>query len=526
MSDATLPSSHKVLSRKYRPKCFREIAGQDLFVQLISKALMHQKVGHSFLFTGERGVGKTTSARVLAMALNCFSPQKGEFFEPCGTCVSCQNFLTDKHLDIIEIDAASHTGVDDVRQLIESSQYQPMMGAYKVFIIDEVHMLSKSAFNALLKTLEEPPAHVKFIFATTEVKKIPLTILSRCLRFDLRRIPLEVIEHHLEMVCKAEKVTAEKEALHLIANVSEGSLRDALSVLEQVFLLTVGLQEKVVERSLVENILGVVNPVLFQSFFKALAQQKTKEALLATEEFYKEGGDALMLLEKLGDYVYALLYLSIDKQAPLKHFLKSEKRFLQEIYGSFSLSQLGSLWQAILKGREEILSATLPERALDVLIIRLIHGLELPASQSLKSPAGKLPPPPPSAQTTEQVPPSLFNTFDDVLIALGDKRHALLRAQLLAEADVQDFKPGHVSLLLKKNAPQRIAQDLEAFLREETKKPWVVSVGDVPPTATFLEKEQALEEALKNEVLRQPALQKLKSFFPEAEIRSIDTKRR
>ena len=238
MPDSTESSvSYQVLARKYRPKKFSEIVGQDVFVRLITSALKQKKIGHSFLFTGTRGVGKTTSARILAMTLNCLDPEEGDFFEPCGTCVSCENFLKDKHLDILEIDAASHTGVDDVRQLLDSCQYRPMMGKCRVFIIDEVHMLSKSAFNALLKTLEEPPAHVKFIFATTEVHKIPATILSRCLRFDLRRIELSVLAGHLGEICTRENIMASQEALRMIANVAEGSLRDALSILEQAKML-------------------------------------------------------------------------------------------------------------------------------------------------------------------------------------------------------------------------------------------------------------------------------------------------
>ena len=326
---------YKVLSRKYRPGRFQDIVGQELFVKLISRALLTDKVGHSFLLTGMRGVGKTTSARVLSMALNCSTPLKGDFFEPCGQCVSCQNFLNDKHLDIIEIDAASHTGVDDVRQILESSHYQPMMGKYKIFIIDEVHMLSKSAFNALLKTLEDPPEKVKFIFATTEVKKIPLTILSRCLRFDLKCISTQKMTHHLGEVCTQEGLRAEKDALFLIAQVATGSLRDALSILEQTLILSSAAPTPHLKVSLVREVLGIVSPATFQNFFQALLKKDVQEALLKTHDFYLQGGDPLMFFDKFGQYLHALLCLKVHAESCLANFLEEEKIFSKKFCHTF-----------------------------------------------------------------------------------------------------------------------------------------------------------------------------------------------
>lgn len=307
--DVSIHSAYRVSARRYRPKTFGELYGQEALVQTLSNGIETARLPHAFIFTGIRGVGKTTTARILARSLNCVGVDgKGqETITPCGVCDHCKAIDEDRHLDVIEMDAASRTGVDDVREVIEAARYKAVSARYKIYIIDEVHMLSKSAFNALLKTLEEPPAHVKFIFATTEIKKVPQTVLSRCMRFDLKRIDTEKLMSLFQSVCEKENVTINQQALALIARTADGSARDGLSILDQAITISQG---KITLAS-VQEMLGVVDKTLLLEVYKDLAQGNAPTSLQKFESMYEKGGDALSFLKDLLDLTHWLTVLKV-----------------------------------------------------------------------------------------------------------------------------------------------------------------------------------------------------------------------
>ena len=355
-----------VLSRKYRPKDLNDLIGQEVLAKSLRSCLDSKKVPHAFLFHGIRGVGKTTTARILARCLSCIgSDGKTDITSsPCGVCRSCVALDKDQHLDIMEFDAASRTGVDDVREIIDATQYSPVLGRYKIFIIDEVHMLSKSAFNALLKTLEEPPAHVKFIFATTEVQKIPETILSRCMTFQLHPVSTEALSSHLVSIAQKEGFNLEKNAADLISEESEGSVRDALSILEQAIMLSA--ETKQVTLDIVLSMLGGATSDEVTSLLTLILNAKTKEALSKSEELFAKGTDPFVLFKNLQNALY--------------------KSITDKVNGSpaeYSLSNLLYLWQIFLKQTENMKNAAYPKYVLNATIVILSHTASFPNIEQL-----------------------------------------------------------------------------------------------------------------------------------------------
>lgn len=366
-----------VLARKYRPTTLSQVVGQDFLVETLKRGIEGGRLGHAFILTGIRGTGKTTTARLIARSLNC---EVGPTSEPCGVCSSCITLSEDRSLDVIEIDAASRTSVDDVREIIEASHYKTATSRYKIYIIDEVHMLSKSAFNALLKTLEEPPMHVKFIFATTEIHKVPATILSRCVRFDLKRIDVPVLQNYFKKICAQEQVTFEEDAISLIVRTAEGSVRDGLSLLDQA--MTYG--EGHLTAPNIRKMLGTADPGALLDLFHKLLEGKCAESLESLRCFYREGVDASKLLEDLLDLTHHVQCLKINPQwdekrtfSPLYH----EK--IQDLAKSLSIPTLTRMWQLLIKGLDELKKVPIPQRALDVLIIRLTHIAPLPSLEDL-----------------------------------------------------------------------------------------------------------------------------------------------
>ena len=373
-------TSYRVLARKYRPQRFCEVVGQDIFIKLLKNAIVQRRIASGFLLTGIRGIGKTSIARLMAKAFNC--KQLSSEAEPCNACESCIAILEDRHLDVVEIDAASHTGVDDIRQLIESSHYKAMMGGIKVYIIDEVHMLSKNAFNALLKTLEEPPSHVKFILATTEIHKVPLTIVSRCLQFRLRPLDVSELSNYLQLICTQEQVDCEESALELLAKYSNGSVRDALSLLEQAILLSYS-QNNQVSQKLISNMLGATSSHHLLVLLQKILKKSSQEALELIQEIHRQGVSPLFVLEEIGEILYHLSIKALHSSYRLPFESEIRDNKLEEIYKDISFAHFSRLWQMVQKGRQEILETSFPLIAIEMLVMRMCYMGNLPMPEQL-----------------------------------------------------------------------------------------------------------------------------------------------
>ena len=380
MSDPA--NAYRVLARKYRPQTFAELIGQEAVVRTLANAIATGRIAHAFILTGVRGVGKTTTARIIARALNCVGPDGtgGPTAAPCGECIHCRSIAEDRHVDVIEMDAASRTGVDDIRELTDGVRYRPVSARYKIYIIDEVHMLSKNAFNALLKTLEEPPPAVIFVFATTEIHKVPVTVLSRCQRFSLRRVPAEMLAEHYRRVADAEAVEAEPEALALIARAADGSVRDGLSLLDQAIALSGGR----VAEAAVRDMLGVADRGLVFDLLETVLRGEAAAALAQFDRLYQEGADPLLVLQDLLDLAHFLTRLKLAPEAgagdPIAEGDRERARPLAE---KLTMSALARVWQMLLKGLGEVQEAPSPIQAAEMVLVRLAYVADLPSPAEL-----------------------------------------------------------------------------------------------------------------------------------------------
>lgn len=375
-------TGYRVLARKYRPTKLSQVIGQDFLVATLKRGLEGGRLGHAFILTGIRGTGKTTTARIIARALNCHA---GPTPEPCGTCSSCTAIAQERSMDVIEIDAASRTSVDDIREIIEAARYRPVSSTYKIYIIDEVHMLSKSAFNALLKTIEEPPAHVKFIFATTEIHKVPATILSRCVRFDLKRIESPTLAAYFKTLCAQENVGFDEDAIALIAKAAEGSARDGLSLLDQA--MTYGTSADGAPHVSAKNVrqmLGLSEQGAVLNLFHTIIEGHILQSLEKLRYFYQEGADPARIVEDLLDLTHWLQCLKINPELAQDITLSPEKREKGlELAQALSIPTLTRLWQMLLKGLDEVRRAPSPQKALEVIVIRITHMTPLPSLHEL-----------------------------------------------------------------------------------------------------------------------------------------------
>ncbi|MEQ8284542.1 DNA polymerase III subunit gamma/tau [Thalassospira sp.] len=374
---ATPKSEYQVLARKYRPKTFDELIGHGPMVKTLSNALESGRLAHAFVLTGVRGIGKTTTARIIARALNCIGAdgKGGATIDPCGVCEHCRAIAEDRHVDVLEMDAASRTGVDDIRELIEGVRYRPTSARYKIYIIDEVHMLSKSAFNALLKTLEEPPEHVKFIFATTEIRKIPITVLSRCQRFDLRRVQTEELNAHYTRIAGLEKAEIEEEAVTLISRAADGSVRDGMSLLDQAISHGAG---KVTTQQ-VRDMLGLSDRSRIFDLFDFTMKGEINEALELLSAQYALGGDPAVMLQDMLDLTHWLTRVKLSPDAANDPSVSQiERERGKEIAAKLAMPQLTRSWQMLLKGLEETRIAPSPIQAAEMILIRLAYAAEMP----------------------------------------------------------------------------------------------------------------------------------------------------
>ena len=452
-------------------------------IRTITSAIDRNRIAHAFLLTGIRGVGKTTTARIIAKALNCIGKdgQGGPTAEPCGECEHCTGIAEDRHMDVIEMDAASHTGVGDIRELIETVHYMPASARYKVYIIDEVHMLSNSAFNALLKTLEEPPPHVKFIFATTETRKIPVTILSRCQRFDLRRVEAHTLAEHLATICKQENAQADPEALALIAGAAEGSVRDALSLLDQAMAHS----ESSITANDIHEMLGLADHGAIYELLEHIFAGKTAEALDALNHLYAAGADPLLLLQDMLEAVHFITRLkvvpSLKDDPSLPEVLRSQGHALAE---KLSMPAVSRAWQMLLKGVEEAKNAPLPLTAVEMTLIRLAYAADLPTPDAiirqLKEKPANAPAsspsstPSPSTSATPRHPvtttatahalqaepfaapqelETTLHSFEEVVALFEEHKEILLCSTLRQYARVVSFADGRIELENAKELP-------------------------------------------------------------------------
>jgi DNA polymerase-3 subunit gamma/tau len=524
-------SPYRVLARKYRPQTFAELIGQDAMVTTLGNAIARGRIAHAFLLTGVRGVGKTSTARLVAKALNCIGPdgQGGPTIDPCGVCEPCRAIAEGRHIDVIEMDAASHTGVDDVREIIEAVRYAAVSARYKIYIIDEVHMLSKSAFNALLKTLEEPPAHVKFLFATTEVNKVPVTVLSRCQRFDLRRIPAEKLAEHFSNVARAEGVEVEEEALQAIARAAEGSARDGLSILDQAIAHSSGdFGEAKVTAEQVRDMLGQADRGRIRRLLDTLLTGDVTATLGQLDEVHSLGIEPGSLFRGLMESVHSVTRSKAGASADLLQSAE-EREHSAELAARLSWGNLHRLWQLLLKSLEDVRIAPDPHEAATMALLRLIHAAEMPDPSALAAllaggGAATAPTSAPAAKPPAQPKASLPLDFPALVDAVESQGKQLLGVQLRDHVGLVSFVPGEMVLKPLKPLGADFSRELAAAAKQATGQNWQVRLTDEGGSPSLQQQEAMAEERMRAAVLEEPNVRALLDEFPDASLESIERK--
>lgn len=541
---------YRVLARKYRPQKFTQLIGQSAMVQTLGNAIKRDRLAHAFLMTGVRGVGKTSTARLIAKALNCIGPdgEGGPTIDPCGLCEPCTAIAEGRHIDVIEMDAASNTGVDDVREIIEAVRYASVTARFKIYIVDEVHMLSKNAFNALLKTLEEPPAHVKFLFATTEVEKVPITVLSRCQRFDLKRIQQDMLAEHFTDICGKENVEAEAEALAMIARAADGSVRDGLSVLDQAIAhadMKAEGEVPVITALAVRDMLGLSDRAAVQTLLEHVLAGEDSAMLELLDRQHALGVEPLAQLRSLMDMVHNVTLAKIQATSGKAPALpNSDHDMLQELAGKISHGNLHRLWQMLLKGHEETAAAPDPREALDMAMLRLVYAASLPDPQKLarrieeggaqSAPTQNAAPHDNAASNghAEKVAISAVEPIQDATPTIAQLVAALERAGDLRLSQIMhdyvrviSLADGALDYTLSRPVGEDYASALRDALRRATERNWQISEQPVgAPNAIPSLKEQA-DTALqkqREEMLETPLVKAFTEVFPGAEIQDDD----
>ena len=522
---STAASPYRVLARKYRPQTFSELIGQDAMVKTLANAIERGRIAHAFLLTGVRGVGKTSTARLIAKALNCIGPdgQGGPTISPCNVCEPCRAISEGRHIDVIEMDAASHTGIDDIREIIDAVRYASVSARYKIYIIDEVHMLSKSAFNALLKTLEEPPEHVKFLFATTEVNKVPVTVLSRCQRFDLRRIPAEKLAAHFADVSKAEGVEVEEEALGMIARAAEGSARDGLSILDQAIAHGAGS----VTAEQVRDMLGLADRGRIRRLLQLVLSGDANAALAELDETHELGIDPAQLLRGLMESLHSATRAKAGASADALQSAE-ERESAADMAAALSWGAIHRLWQMLLKGLQDVVIAPDPREAAEMALLRLIHAADMPDPASLmaklsgegaaavtsSAPASK-----PSGPTA-RVPADFVGLIKAV--ELSGKR--ILAQQLHDQVGLVRYAPPELVLKPARPLGADWSRDLALALKSATGTSWQVSLSDEAGEPSLLDQEKIAEERVRADVLADPNVHAVMDAFPGSELESFSIK--
>ncbi|MBQ2883722.1 MAG: DNA polymerase III subunit gamma/tau [Alphaproteobacteria bacterium] len=530
MAEENLNNQYVVLARKYRPQNFEDLLGQDALVQTLTNAIQNNRLHHAYILTGIRGVGKTTTARLIARALNCIGEdgKGGPTIHPCGVCDNCKAIASGRHMDVMELDAASHTGVDDVRELLDSARYAPTNGRYKIYIIDEVHMLSKGAFNALLKTLEEPPAHVKFIFATTEIRKVPVTILSRCQRFDLQRLSIETLTHLFDKILKNENIPAEEETLQIIAKAADGSARDGLSLLDQAIVLSNGA----INTETVKKMLGLADRGQTLSLFENLIKGNMEDVLSAISEQYTNGATPMIILQDLINITHDMAKIKIVPQLlNSTSFSEIEKNTFSELSGKCSLAILSKIWQMLIKGITEINLAPSSVEALEMILLRVAYSASMPTPYEILTDVKKNSSLVMNSQqnvaenekknSVENTPLYVFNTIDELLKYLEQSKKALLEYSIKNDVTIHEFTNGRISMSISTNIHQDFIIGLQKLLNELTNKKWEIDIvkGDV--TETIADKEKSIVEASRKNVTEYPLVKKILEEFKGAKLEIV-----
>ncbi|MCF8467366.1 MAG: DNA polymerase III subunit gamma/tau [Sneathiella sp.] len=580
MSTDQTSTPYRVLARKYRPSTFDELIGHEAMVRTLSNALEAGRLAHAFILTGTRGIGKTTTARIIARGLNCTGPDGtgGPTISPCGVCPNCVAIAEDRHQDVLEMDAASHTGVDDIRELIDGVRYLPTSARFKIYIIDEVHMLSKNAFNALLKTLEEPPEHVKFIFATTEIRKIPVTVLSRCQRFDLKRVDGDTLAAYFATIAEKEKAEIEPDALALIARAAEGSVRDGLSLLDQAIAHGDGK----VSAIQVRDMLGLADRTRILDLLGLLMEGDIQVALALLRAQYDSGADPVVIIQDLLELTHWLTSLKVTPEAANNIAMAGgEVTRGQEMAAKLSMPVLARTWQMLLKGLDEVRHAPMPLAAAEMVLVRLAYVSDLPtpndlarklaetitdtqapqgevrrprtgtgprttamASSSAAGPAVALSSPPMSQSEVESrahlslvarndtlpepitSPPPVAKpqpqSLEDVVNLLTDRQDIKLKGEVLNFIRPVTFEQGLIEFSPTAGASADLATRLGQRLREITDEQWVVRASaHAEGASTVAEKRQSDKAAEISAMESHPMVQSIKFLFPDATIREV-----
>jgi DNA polymerase-3 subunit gamma/tau len=517
--------AYRVLARKYRPQSFAELIGQDAMVKTLANAIDRGRIAHAFLLTGVRGVGKTSTARLIAKALNCIGPDGlgGPTIHPCNVCEPCRAISEGRHIDVIEMDAASHTGIDDVREIIDAVRYASVSARFKIYIIDEVHMLSKSAFNALLKTLEEPPEHVKFLFATTEVNKVPVTVLSRCQRFDLRRISAEKLAAHFAEVARSEGVEVETEALGMIARAAEGSARDGLSILDQAIAHGAGA----VSAEQVRDMLGLADRGRIRRLLQLVLEGDASAALGELDAAHELGIDPTQLLRGLMENLHGATRVKAGANADALQSAE-EREFAAEMAHRLSWGTIHRLWQMLLKGLGDVEIAPDPREAAEMALLRLIHAADMPDPAMLLA---RL-----HGEGAVSIGSSAINgkgsgevahlpaDFRGLVNAVERSGKHLLAQQLHDQVSLVRYEPPE--LVLKPTRPLGTdwSRDLALALKSATGASWQVCLSDESGQPSLLDQEKIAEERVRADVLADANVRAVKDAFPGAELESHSTR--
>jgi DNA polymerase-3 subunit gamma/tau len=548
---------YRVLARKYRPQDFTGLIGQEALVRTLKNAFASGRIAHAFMLTGVRGVGKTTTARIIARALNCVGPdgkRTTPTIDPCGVCEPCRAIAESRFVDVQEMDAASRTGIDDIREIIEGTRYAPAAARYKVYIIDEVHMLSKQAFNGLLKTLEEPPPHVKFIFATTEIRKVPVTVLSRCQRFDLRRIETEVLSAHLAHIAAQEHIAIEAAALSLIARAAEGSVRDGLSLLDQAIAHDAGETGAITAES-VRAMLGLADRGRVLDLFEKLMGGEIPLALAEFKSLYDNGADPLVVMQDLLETTHFLTRVKVAPGA--EGFFdggSGEAARAITMAGKLNVPALTRAWQMLLKGLIEVRDASNPYPAAEMALVRLGYAADLPPTERLvrslrDSDSGSPTPAPaprggssggaPRAQSAalqseepkprrEDLPaPAPFaprleiRNLEEIVALAKDRNARLLATQLETNVHLVSLERGRIQFRPNAQAPASLATDLAQRLRDWTGERWIVTLASEGGSPTIAEQRLMAERARKDAVSQEPFVRAVLDAFPGAEIVAV-----
>ena len=503
--------NYTVLARKYRSQDFESLIGQDVLVKTLTNAINSGRIAHAYIFTGIRGTGKTSTARIFAKALNCLSFDKATP-KPCGNCENCRSISNGQHIDVLEIDAASHTGVENIRDILDTVQYKPTNARYKVYIIDEVHMLSTSAFNALLKTLEEPPEHVIFILATTEIKKVPVTILSRCQRFDLERVSIDVLKNHFLKISNLEKIYLTDSAAELLAYASDGSVRDGLSMLDQAIAQTSGhVDDKSVLDMLKRTDSGAIIDLM-----RSLLNLDTESVLKKVDFLYSSGTDLSMLINDMLEFIHwaTIMHLSLRinvlKNCP---YSVDQKKDIYNIDSETSLNTLSRMWQVLISGIQEMQLANNQKQCFDMLMIRLIYVSNLPPISEIVN----------SSDCKESIlirkkennlkkeDKKDITSATELAERLYNSKDVLLHSYYTKNIEISNFSDGKIEFFDRKGDNSFISK-LSKWLFDNTGKTWIIERKNAS------ENKETVVEKIKNDLISDPLVAKAMSLFPGVEV--------